>query len=397
MPGKLSIDLDKTRVVLIGASDFEELPPIPAVENNIRDLRKTLIQKDVVGVAPDNILVLLNEEKPTDVATKLLRKLKEAEDTAIVYYAGHGLVGPESSELYLATKVAKAEEAEYSALRFEILRRAIRQSGARKKILILDCCFSGRALEIMGNEELLLQSQLDIKGTYAIASAPATRAALAPKGERYTTFSGQLLRILREGIDNDKEVITLNEIYESIRDESRRSNGPEPQRANFQDADQVAIAHNRRYKMESGDKIQRKITQLRKDLESHVKLVSDLDRRIEQLESDDATVEDEAGAEPNPATLLWRLCGRIPLTLYEEPKRLREILSNLHGNIYEWNRQYGMITTEEVLARIEAALEYLENAIADLSSQMDLKQTITSVNNLLENLRSALHAGPPLH
>lgn len=246
----LSIKPDKSRAVLIGTSEFprdpENLSPLPAVENNVKDFGKLLQNKKVIGIPRQYTLVLLNEETPSHVGEELVRTAREAEDTLIVYYAGHGLLGQSSLQLYLATKNSTQAEAEWNALPFENIKKAIRSSSAKKKILILDCCFSGRALEMMSSESSLLQSQLDIKGTYAIASAPANQPALAPKGERYTTFSGEFLRVLREGVDSDKDELTLNEIYEHIRDESRRSGWPEPQRANLQDADKLAFARNQR-------------------------------------------------------------------------------------------------------------------------------------------------------
>lgn len=99
----LSIDPDATRVVLIGASEFprdpDHLPELPAVKANIWDLARLLHDPGIVGIPAGNIVTILNEEKASDVQEKLAKVAKEATDTLVVYYSGHGLVGRTSSEL----------------------------------------------------------------------------------------------------------------------------------------------------------------------------------------------------------------------------------------------------------------------------------------------------------
>src|SRR6266478_354751 len=87
------------------------------------------------------------------------------------------------------------------------------------KILILDCCFSGRAIQFaMGTEDDLLRSNLsDIEGTYVLTSTRANQLAVAPIGKKYTAFTGELLRALKRGINNGKEEISLRELYEHLR------------------------------------------------------------------------------------------------------------------------------------------------------------------------------------
>lgn len=244
----LSLVPEASRVILMGASEFprdpDNLPPIPAVRANIQDLEAVLTGY-AMGIPRKNIEIILDERNPSYAAEKIVKASREAEDTLIVYYAGHGLVGQNTSELFLATKLTTVSEAEYNSLRWETVRRAIGESMARTRIVVLDCCFSGRALDIMAAEDSLLQAALEIEGTSAIASAPANQTAKAPPGERYTTSTGELLWILREGIDNGKEGITLKEIYEHICTEFRRCvHLPVPQQAIFLDIDNQPTAYS---------------------------------------------------------------------------------------------------------------------------------------------------------
>jgi predicted HTH transcriptional regulator/tetratricopeptide (TPR) repeat protein len=250
----LSINLDKTRVVLIGTSKFPNdatnLPELPGVRNNVEDLRILLIDKRIIGVPEDKIISILDEPHASIAANKLADEAKAAEDTLIVYYSGHGIVGRSgevAGKLLLSMGATTLDNAEFNSLQFSVLRNAISGSNAKKKILIIDCCFSGRALNLMGSEKSFLDECIDISGTFVIASSPANAASIAPIGEKYTAFTGELIRILKDGVENTSQVITLETLYERILAELGRKNFPKPQKANFQNAGNIAIAFNRKY------------------------------------------------------------------------------------------------------------------------------------------------------
>ena len=249
----LSIDPDKSRAILIGASKFpedpENIPELPAVRNNVKDLKRLITNPDIIGIPPENVRTLLDELYPSDVARQLAREARKASDTLIIYYAGHGMIGRWPPKFYLAVGSTIDDDVDYTALEFDKVRSAINESGATKKILVLDSCFSGRALDFMGQKTSLMQSNLDIKGTYAIASAPGNQPAIAPEGAQYTAFTGELLHVLKEGLEIEKETLSLKDIYEHIRAQFRSRPGlPEPQQAHIQDAVDIQVARNRKFR-----------------------------------------------------------------------------------------------------------------------------------------------------
>jgi len=89
----LSIDPEQTRVILVGASEFpkdpEHLPSLPAVAENIKDLRHVLADPEVVGIPETNITSILDEPLASNIGVKLAEASSQALDTLIVYYAGH--------------------------------------------------------------------------------------------------------------------------------------------------------------------------------------------------------------------------------------------------------------------------------------------------------------------
>ena len=250
---QLSIIPEETQVILIGCSEFpkdENLCSLPGVINNVNDLGDLLADQQIIGIPKSNITILLNPTSASTVASRLVEQAKQATDTLIVYYAGHGLIGRSSvaRKLLLAVGETTSEDSAFNTLEFEKVRAAIHESLAKKKLLILDCCYSGRALStIMSDKASLLSKEIDIRGAYTITSAPSNAEADAPEGAKYTAFSGKLIEALRDGINNQKSVICLEDLYQQIRIQLLTAGHPEPQQFQIQDADQIAIARNRKF------------------------------------------------------------------------------------------------------------------------------------------------------
>ncbi|MFI6602139.1 caspase domain-containing protein [Nonomuraea sp. NPDC050536] len=176
----------KSRAVLIGTSQYDAMPRLPAVENNLRALSGLLQDEELWGLPSDHCTVISN---PT-VAEEMIRPVKTAaaaaEDTLIVYFAGHGLLGMNGSDLYLTTPTADLDRI-YNAVAYEHVRNELRSSRARNRIVILDCCYSGRALGgAMGPTEdnELIANMASVSGpaplwpTLAVYTPPATPGRL---------------------------------------------------------------------------------------------------------------------------------------------------------------------------------------------------------------------------
>ncbi len=255
----LNLNFEKTRVVLIGASFFprdeKNLPPIPQIVNNVNSLSQIFTDKQIIGISESNITLILDETTPDKVLERLATVARKAEDTLIVYYAGHGLIGhtpPVDGKLLLAVKDTTDAYAAFNSIHFEDFWSAILVSPAPKKVLIIDCCFSGRAIRELksplSSRANKSTGNINLAGTYVITStSPTTPYVIPSENERYTYFSAKLIEILQQGIDNQKSAINLEELYENIRHELYRLGRPEPKRANFGDADRITIALNRKF------------------------------------------------------------------------------------------------------------------------------------------------------
>lgn len=237
-------DPNQSSAVLIGTSVYgPDLPGLPAVQNNLQDLA-VLLTDPVLGVlTADRCQTVLNPRMPSDVGSALSGAVETAEDLLLVYYAGHGLLGLDG-ELYLGLSETKQASLAFTALPYNSIRDVLRASGARIKVIILDCCFSGRSLGFMNSPDSAIADQTMIPGTYVIASSSPSSVALARPGDPYTAFTGELIKILKEGILGGPPLLTLSYIYAELRRTLTALGYPQPQRRFSGDADDLCLARN---------------------------------------------------------------------------------------------------------------------------------------------------------
>ena len=183
-----TLNPNDTRVILIGASIFEDkkLPPLPAIKDNNVKLRALL--GDVVGISKDNVHILEDRDYANQITSEISKIVSQGLD--IIYYAGHGL--PHLKQLYLATKKTESNDPESSGalLADHLVRIIINKSKAKRIIFIFDCCFSGFArenIDTKGKEVFLLTA----------TSSVETAKSEAPENENYTAFTHELLVIVQ--------------------------------------------------------------------------------------------------------------------------------------------------------------------------------------------------------
>ncbi|MFF2656246.1 tetratricopeptide repeat protein [Kitasatospora sp. NPDC058032] len=235
--------------MLVGASDYTDpdLPGLPAVRRTVTDLAAHFTDPDH-GIVPEkHCTVLLNEGSLPRIGQTLRDVARAAEDLLLVYFTGHGLIGGGRHDLYLALSHSEYESPEFNSLEYDKLRATVLNSRAATKIIVLDCCFSGRAVTgtMAGSGTPI--AQLEVTGTYVLASSPRDQVSLSPPGEDHTAFSGRLLRLLREGIVGGPEELTVLELYKRLATTMRAENLPVPRNRGTENADQTALGLNRAF------------------------------------------------------------------------------------------------------------------------------------------------------
>ena len=241
-------DRRRSRAVLIGTGRYADgkLPDLPAVGRTIGDLVAALTDP-VYGVIPENHCTVLEDQADIRLIGRHLRSAaSQAEDLLLVYFVGHGLVGGRRHELYLGLPDSEWAEPEFNSLEYDKLRGAVLDSAAATKIIILDCCFSGRvASEAMADPVTEMVGQIEVDGTYVLASAGRDQVALILPGEDHTAFTGRFLRMLRDGVPGGPELLTIDYLYRQLAMRMKAEGLSQPQKRGTSTADLLALAVNR--------------------------------------------------------------------------------------------------------------------------------------------------------
>jgi len=253
-PQDLSYDRE-TRVVLVGTTvcprDQRNLPPLPQVKRNIIHLARLFTDSDVIGLPLESIVTIIDCEHTSEILYEIAKAAEAASDTLIVYYAGHGLFGDQTTPLYLTTKNTISAIKSFTGLRITDVKSAIRSSRARKRILILDCCYSGRAFEGgMGSTEDEVRAAIDV-ATYGIAAVPGDYKALAPAGAELTKFTQTLVDVIEQGVPGAGQVLTIDQVFNAVRVAVGREAMPLPEANNWKDGRQFKLVKNRSFRRQT--------------------------------------------------------------------------------------------------------------------------------------------------
>ncbi len=241
-------DPTRSKAVLVGSAHYEDraLDDIPAVATNVADLAAILTDPDLAGFPPEHVHTLVDPD--AKAGRTIARWCQDTEDVLLVYFAGHGLVD-NAGRLLLALTDTEYDVKEHSALPIDQLHTAIANSNARIRILVLDCCYSGRALaKPMADNDSRLIGQIDVEGTYALASAPRNLVSLYVPGERHTVFSGELISLLREGVPDDNPLLPLPSLHHRLTIRLRARDRPTPKVLHTDTVAEFALVRNRGYR-----------------------------------------------------------------------------------------------------------------------------------------------------
>ncbi|GAA2156071.1 hypothetical protein GCM10009760_56630 [Kitasatospora kazusensis] len=243
-----AVDHRRSRVVLVGTPAYDDprLADIPVVANNVAGLHQVLTDPQLGGFDPGTCWSAPDTVSVAETGDLLARAAAEAEDLLLFYYSGHGLLEPRRRELYLSLSATRPDRPQFTALPFAAVRDVFLDSRAAVRAVILDSCFSGRAIgETLTEGDSAILGQLQVAGTYTLTAAPGNRTALALPGEQHTAFTERLLRLLRTGSAQAGELLSLGDIYRHLQVQLQAEGLPVPQQCGTETADLLGLVRNR--------------------------------------------------------------------------------------------------------------------------------------------------------
>ncbi|WP_433365397.1 caspase, EACC1-associated type [Streptosporangium sp. CA-115845] len=217
-PPELMLARPGARVLLVGSSAHvagSRLGAVPAVARTVADVGRCLIER--AGLDAAHLTTVVDPRDPQEFGAALVRVADQAEDVLVFYYVGHGLISPRG-ELHLATRASvdlTQGIAGHQALPYSTVHEVLSTCRAPLVLIVLDCCFSGRARSAgrSGLDEVFAAPQ---QGGYVLAAAGRDEAAWAPDGQRHTAFSGALITVLAGGDPAAGPYLSVDGLYRSL-------------------------------------------------------------------------------------------------------------------------------------------------------------------------------------
>ena len=235
----------------MGTSDYAHLPPVPAVANSLQRMAD-MLTGPLCEWPRERLLILLNERDLGVLPDKLITAFEDITDVALFYYVGHGQIDLDD-QLCLGLVGSRPEPNRRAAtsLSFQTVRRALLDSKAATKIVILDCCFAGLASRpvntLAGNAGEVLDMAAGT-GAYTLAASGAYTTAWYesdPQVSRPQTFFTRYLADLVEGgIRGEAPRLRLHSLFTSLKDTLERDGRPVPRERSVDAARDFVFAHN---------------------------------------------------------------------------------------------------------------------------------------------------------
>lgn len=238
-------DPSHSRAILVGVAEYRSLSTLPAAGNNLSALAEALLSDMIWGLPTEHCAVVRDPRSAADMLDPVMAA-QDATDTLLFYYAGHGLVDPRRSELHLAT-IGSDPQRMYTAVPYSQVRDALLESRASRRVVILDCCYSGRALGQMADPVTAIVDEASAEGTYVLAAAAENKVALAPPGAQYTVFTAELLSIINNGVPGLGPLLDLDSIYRHLLASLRGRGFPAPQKRDRNTAGQLMLIRNQAF------------------------------------------------------------------------------------------------------------------------------------------------------
>lgn len=192
-----------SRAVLVGTATYTKgLPQMPHAAANLTDFSTCLAEVlDASSIIPyvDPTSALLILDRLSALADLRL-------DLLLFYYVGHGLRDIQDQLcLALPGSVDNGHDARPTSLPGDAVFSILRRSSATHRVVILDCCYSGLALDEVSAADLHL-----------LTATSRTEKARFDENERNTAFTGELLELLSKGVADGPAWLDLDLIYRRL-------------------------------------------------------------------------------------------------------------------------------------------------------------------------------------
>ncbi|MFD7867396.1 AAA domain-containing protein [Streptomyces sp. NPDC059783] len=228
--------------MLIGVSTYDSgrYHDLPAVRADLHYMQAVL-ESTEIGMYNECAMVAEPTRAEMLHAIEEFLEERQASETALLYFSGHGEFCEADGQLYFLTRDADPDDLPGTAVPAEFLERMLQSCRASSKVVLLDCCSSGSVVQGWtakgasdAGERPAPSTLLRPTGVYFITASDALQAAsaMAPAGSSLGTsrFTGEIVEGLRSGRIKDSGWITPDDLFEYLTAQMVRNGVPQEQR-----------------------------------------------------------------------------------------------------------------------------------------------------------------------
>ncbi|MFD4763981.1 caspase domain-containing protein [Streptomyces sp. NPDC058439] len=239
-----------SHAILIGVSEYSDtqFPRIPAARNNL-DAILHVLTNPLLCAWPGRITTIPDPTSRDALSVTIAEIAERTTGVLLVYYAGHGTLSPRG-DLCLTVGTTRFDRPALTGVPWDDVAGALRTSLARTRIAILDCCFAGQAIEALATTrtDATVADIAHVEGVYTLTATTRNHTAHVPPLEQQaharTSFTGQLVDLITEGIPHGPETLTLGAIYPVLRHRLATKALPLPNQRGTDLADRFVLTRN---------------------------------------------------------------------------------------------------------------------------------------------------------
>ncbi|OWA18407.1 hypothetical protein B9W68_05710 [Streptomyces sp. CS227] len=221
--------MSRKHALLVGTATHQDTsyPALPSVRADIHFLGQVLEMPAVGGYEKCSRV----EDSPKAAVKQAVEGFlseREPDELVVVYLSGHGAYDREDGQLYFVTTDTEAGREQQTALEAAFVIDQLEKCAARRKVLLLDCCFSGSAVQgfrSKGAPAPAAMPVVEAGGVHVITASQHWEKAFTTDADQPSQFTRAIVDGLHSGradLDGDGQV-SANDLFRHISRDLRKA------------------------------------------------------------------------------------------------------------------------------------------------------------------------------
>ncbi|MDX2760727.1 caspase, EACC1-associated type [Streptomyces europaeiscabiei] len=221
--------MSRKHALLVGTAAYEDVsfPALPSVRADVHYLAQVL-EMPAVGRYEKCVRVEDSSKAAIKQAVEHFLKDREPDELVVLYLSGHGVYDREDGQLYYVTTDTEADRIQQTALEASYVTDQLEKCAARRKVLLLDCCFSGSAVQgfrSKGASPSATAPVVEASGVFVITASQHWEQAFTTDADQPSQFTRAMVEGLHSGqadLDGDGHV-SANDLFRYISRDLRKA------------------------------------------------------------------------------------------------------------------------------------------------------------------------------